>query len=227
MRSQIIFILIHSYLKLMHKQPEIAILTQNMLMGLGLKSIIEKIIPIANIEIFQSFNDLVESEPGRFRHYFVSFHLFCESRAFFVESRAKTILMIDDVLQQQNQEMTTINMNQSEEMLVCSILKLHEKREHHPHTIAHTMGHNMAHTMGHNMHSMPVNIKPVLSTRESEVLRFIVKGYINKEIANMMHISVTTVISHRKNIVAKLAIKSVAGLTIYAIANGYVSIDSL
>ena len=199
----------------MHKQPEIAILTQNMLMGLGLKSIIEKILPIVNIEIFQSFDDLVASDPNKFFHYFVSFHLFCKHRPFFVESKSKTILIIDDALQQQNGDMTTINMNQSEEMLVHSILKLHEKRSHHPHS------------MGNSIHPNPTNIKQTLSTRECEVLQLISKGYINKEIADNMNISVTTVISHRKSIVSKLAIKSVAGLTIYAITNGYINIDSL
>ena len=203
----------------MHKQPEIAILTQNMLMGLGLKSIIEKIIPIVNIEIFQYFNDLVESDSNRYSHYFVSFHLFCMHRSFFVESKNKTILIIDDALQQQNHDMQTINMNQSEEMLVHCILKLHENRSHHhPHSIGHSM----------HSHAAPtVNTKQALSVRECEVLKLIAKGYINKEIAETLHISTTTVISHRKSIVSKLAIKSVAGLTIYAIANGYVNIESL
>lgn len=200
----------------MNHQPEIAIITQNMLMGLGIKSILEKIIPIVNVEIFQSFNDLVESEPNRFFHYFVSFHLFCEHRAFFTESKNKTILMIDDSLQQQNQEVITININQSEEMLVCSIMKLHENRAHHPHSISHGDG-----------HSASINTKQSLSSRECEVLKLIAQGYINKEVAESLYISITTVISHRKSIVAKLGIKSVAGLTIYAIANGYVNIDSL
>lgn len=200
----------------MNHQPEIAIVTQNMLMGLGIKSILEKIIPIVNVEIFQSFTDLVESEPDRFFHYFVSFHLFCEHRAFFLGSKNKTILMIDDSLQQQNQEVTTININQSEEMLVCNIMKLHENRAHHPHSIRHGSG-----------HAASISSKQPLSSRECEVLKLIAQGYINKEIANTLHISITTVISHRKSIVAKLNIKSVAGLTIYAIANGYVNIDSL
>ena len=203
----------------MHKQHEIAILTQNMLMGLGLKSIIEKIMPIVNIEIFQDFNDLVECDASRFSHYFISFHFFCKHRAFFFESKHKTILIIDDALQQQNHDMTTINMNQSEEMLVHSILKLHEDRSHHhPHSIGKSMHHHP---------TTETNVKQTLSTRECEVLKLIARGYINKEIADTMHISVTTVISHRKSIVSKLAIKSVAGLTIYAIANGFVNIESL
>ena len=43
----------------------------------------------------------------------------------------------------------------------------------------------------------------------------------NKEIAEKLHISLTTVISHRKNITEKLGIKSVSGLAIYAFMLGY------
>ena len=42
---------------------------------------------------------------------------------------------------------------------------------------------------------------------------------INKEIADHLNISVHTVVSHRKNITAKTDIKTVAGLTIYALLN--------
>lgn len=66
-----------------------------------------------------------------------------------------------------------------------------------------------------------------LSAREIEVLILVTKGLINKEIADKLNISLTTVISHRKNITEKLGIKSVSGLTIYAVMNGYISPDSI
>ncbi|NOY95056.1 MAG: hypothetical protein GXO81_01525 [Chlorobi bacterium] len=58
-----------------------------------------------------------------------------------------------------------------------------------------------------------------LSERETEVLRLVARGYANKEIAARLFISVHTVISHRKNITEKLGIKSISGLTVYAILN--------
>ena len=57
---------------------------------------------------------------------------------------------------------------------------------------------------------------------EKEVLKYVCKGLINKEIANQLNISLHTVISHRKNITAKLKIKSVPALTIFAIMNGII-----
>ncbi len=59
-----------------------------------------------------------------------------------------------------------------------------------------------------------------LSAREKEVLRLLVAGKINKEIADKLCISINTVITHRKNITAKTGIKSVSGLSIYALMNG-------
>lgn len=61
-----------------------------------------------------------------------------------------------------------------------------------------------------------------LSKREIEVLKLIVKGCINKEIADTLNISINTVLSHRKNITTKLGIKSVSGLSVYAMMNGLI-----
>lgn len=66
-----------------------------------------------------------------------------------------------------------------------------------------------------------------LSAREVQVLKLIVSGAINKEIADRLSISFNTVLTHRKNITAKLGIKTVSGLTFYAMTNGYVSSDDI
>lgn len=61
-----------------------------------------------------------------------------------------------------------------------------------------------------------------LSQREIEVLRLVAMGFINKEIADTLSISFNTVLTHRRNITAKLGIKSVSGLGVYALMNGYI-----
>jgi DNA-binding NarL/FixJ family response regulator len=66
----------------------------------------------------------------------------------------------------------------------------------------------------------------VLSDREVDVLKHLIDGNSNKEIADKLNISVNTVISHRKNISIKTGIHSVSGLTIYAIINKIITIDS-
>lgn len=66
-----------------------------------------------------------------------------------------------------------------------------------------------------------------LSDRETDVLKLLVTGYSAKEIAERLNISVNTVISHRKNISQKTGIKSLAGLTIYAVTNKVISMSNL
>ncbi|MDE5785589.1 MAG: LuxR C-terminal-related transcriptional regulator [Duncaniella sp.] len=69
----------------------------------------------------------------------------------------------------------------------------------------------------------PAAEQSALSQREIDVLRLLARGCINKEIADRLSISINTVLTHRKNITAKLGIKSISGLGIYAVMNGYVS----
>ena len=61
-----------------------------------------------------------------------------------------------------------------------------------------------------------------LSKREIDVLVAVAKGLMNKEIAEQMNLSIHTVISHRKNITRKTGIKSVSGLTVYALLNNLI-----
>lgn len=75
--------------------------------------------------------------------------------------------------------------------------------------------------------SMKKEEEEELSERENDVLVQIVKGLSNKEIADVLCISVHTVITHRKNITRKLHIHSTAGLTIYAIVHKLIDLNNL
>lgn len=59
-----------------------------------------------------------------------------------------------------------------------------------------------------------------LSSRELDVLREVASGKTNKEIADSLCISINTVITHRRNLSAKLGIRSASGLSLYAMMNG-------
>lgn len=61
-----------------------------------------------------------------------------------------------------------------------------------------------------------------LTKRETAVLVQLAQGKTSKEIADALNVSVHTVISHRKNITHKTGIKSVAGLTVYAMLNNLI-----
>ena len=64
-----------------------------------------------------------------------------------------------------------------------------------------------------------------LSDRETVVLKLLIKGKTNKEIADKLFISIHTVVSHRKNISTKLGIKSTAAMAIYAVANKIIDLN--
>lgn len=197
---------------MMNFRPEIAIITPNYLMSIGFKSIIEKIIPMADIEIFSSYTDLVESSHDRFMHFFVSYSIFSTNRIFFNKHNSRTILLVEGDKIDHSQCFRSINVFQSEESLVRDVLRL----RNHSHIASHSIKQYVS-----------VDTKDELTRREREVLELIALGNINKEIADKLSISITTVISHRKNIVTKLGIKSVAGLTIYALNNGLVDAESV
>jgi len=64
-----------------------------------------------------------------------------------------------------------------------------------------------------------------LSQRECEVVTWVARGLTNKEIADVLHLSPHTVVTHRRNIAAKLDIHSPSGLTIYALMNNLISME--
>lgn len=65
---------------------------------------------------------------------------------------------------------------------------------------------------------------PELSEREQEVLIYISDGLSNREIAEKMKVAVRTVETHRERLMQKLQVRGIAGLTRFAIANGFVSL---
>ena len=198
----------------MNHQPEIAIVEANTLTSLGLKTILERMIPMAVIRTFHSFGELTDDTPDMYAHYFISAQIYVEHNAFFLPRKRKTIVLAGDSHQFQLSGVPILNIYQAEEQLVKDILKLHQHAHHDGYPIK-------------DMPPTPPTTGHELSARESEVLVLITKGLINKEIADKLNIGLTTVITHRKNITEKLGIKSVSGLTIYAVMNGYVEADRI
>jgi len=62
-------------------------------------------------------------------------------------------------------------------------------------------------------------VDELLTTREKEILKLLVSGSLTKEISDQLFISIHTVNNHRKNIIRKLGISTISGLTIYAVIN--------
>lgn len=190
--------------------PEIAILDSNVLTQLGLKALLNRIVPQAEVRTFHTFRQLVCDCPDAFVHYFIEAQMLVEHNAFFMERRARTVVLVRGLgTLPQTSDFHVLDVTQNEEGLVRSMLQLMQP----------------AHAHGRNLPPRTPWEEPCgLSPREVEVLILIARGCINKEIAERLCISLTTVISHRKSIMQKLGIRNVSGLTIYAVMNGYLDI---
>ena len=168
--------------------------------------------PKAIIRVFPSFERLVDDTPDMYAHYFVSAQIYFAHTAFFLERKTKTIVLSGGEQPTLN-GIHTLNIHLPQDKLVKDIMALRSS--------------------GHDGAQRPASSYPQhdtehdLSPREIEVLIRITKGFINKEIADKLSISLTTVISHRKNITEKLGIKSASGLAVYAVMHGYIEADSI
>lgn len=188
---------------------EIAIIEPNTLAGLGLQQLLQQMMPTITIRNFRTMLQFIDDTPDMYGHYFVSAQIYLEHATFFRQRMPRTIVLTNSGILPQLAGVNTLNVNQNENDLVKDILRLHSKGHHHREIEA----------IDDNEHD--------LTTREIEVLILLARGLINKEIADKLNISLTTVITHRKNITEKLGIKSLSGLTIYAVMRGYVEADSL
>ena len=194
-------------------RPLIAIIDTNTLSAVGLKQLLLNVMPIATIDTFGSMAELEANAPERYVHYFVAMDIVVSNRTFFYERRRKTIVL-------------TLSLNDTSLLSDFHNLCINQPEPHLVHSLLMMVQH--AHGKGQNLPPMPhVLQQKILSDREIEVMALIVQGYINKEIADRLNISLTTVITHRKNIMDKLGMKSVSALTIYAVMHGYVDINSI
>lgn len=198
------------------KKPSIAIVDPNTLAVLGLTHLLQSVMPMMEIDAFASFAELEANHPERYFHYFADMRIVLAHMAFFQNQRHKTIVLASSAVDDASAlgSFHTICTNQPEKQLLRSILML----EQH----AHANGRNLppvAHVHNENT--------TLLSSREIEVMSLVVKGYINKEIADLLNLSLPTIVSHRKNLMSKLGLRSVSALTIYAVMHGYVDVNDI
>ena len=195
---------------IMNSPIRFAIIDPNVLMCLGLQQLLSSMLPpMAEIVVCPSLDALEREEAEQpFIHYFVSSRIYFEHSSFFRQKPKKTIVLVNGDMQIQG--VHTLNVCQSETTLIHDLLALR------------SMG------QGPSVTTTPSEPRPqLLSTRETEVAILLCKGLINKEIADKLDISTTTVISHRKNIMEKLHARSLADIILYAVMNGLVSIEEL
>lgn len=187
---------------------EYAIISPNTLEVTGLELLLRKASPEEIVvRSFSDFPAFADDTPDMYSLYFISSQTYVLYNPFFAARKGKTVVLMHGTGGHSVPQGTHIlYLELSITQLLTELAKL-LVRQSSPDGIA--------------------SEESDLSAREIEVLVLVCKGFINKEIADKLNISLTTVITHRKNITEKLGIKSVSGLTIYAVMNGYIEPDCI
>jgi DNA-binding NarL/FixJ family response regulator len=81
--------------------------------------------------------------------------------------------------------------------------------------------------LSHHHSGFTTALSAELTQRERTIVRLVSMGMTNRQIAEELFLSTHTVTTHRKNISNKLGIKSVSGLTVYAIVNNIITIEEV
>lgn len=201
----------------MNQTPQMAIISENTLSAMALRSLLTDMVPMVDVVCYNSVEALMASE-AVVVHYFVSAHILFHNPEVFQPLMRRTIVITEGTASSFVQSgFRTIDATASEQHIVRTIMEFH----HHGHPAGHTP---MAHG-GEEQTS--TRTMPQLSSREKDVLALVVKGYINKEIADKLNISPATVVFHRNNISDKLQTRSIGRLTIYAVLNKIVALSDI
>ena len=210
----IIFALTRGSIIIMHNGlQQIAVIHQNSLCSLAMRTILNDIMPfmgaMGNIEIV-SYSNIDKLSQNAVFLYFVSSQIVTDNIEFFAPHARRCIVLTEGEDATLN-GFKQINLLRPEREVIKELLMIQ----------------NHAHSTKHLNSDSDKTKNEELSQREKEVLELIVKGYINKEIADRLNISTSTVIFHRKNICERIGSKSIGRLTIYAVMNGIVDLREI
>ena len=181
----------------MRRNKKIALILKDTLRSCGLQSLLVDYFQPVEISPFPTLEALQANGMESFDYYFTEAELFTEGADYFLPRRNKTIVVVS-----------------------------HSEATHNGNTLqclATDLTPEQLQQIFEAASQQELEGNKELSSREIDVLQLVAKGITNKEIADKLNISLNTVLTHRKNITTKLGIKTVSGLTFYAIMNGLLS----
>lgn len=203
---------------------EFAIVDSNTLACMGLQRLLEDMLPVGEISVFHSFEELVTSTPERFLHFFVSSGIYFEHVQYFISQPRRSIVMVHGDAYPHIAGLLTFNVCQEEKEMVKSLLRLQRMGQPSANEYLHRHQHDME---AEGSEESPEDSKPVLSQREMEVALLLARGMATKEVADHLCISINTAMVHRRNIMEKLRARSLADIIVYVVRNGLISLEEL
>jgi len=192
--------------------PCFAIVDRNTLESTALKDILWELFNHVEIHVYGSMDSFIRDSNRHFVHFFVSSDMLFSNSEEFETLKHMTTVLADGMNPHLVQSgYRTLDITSGEDEIMDRLMHLQQ------------IGlYGEIQTNG-----VPDPLRNELTEREKEVLRMIVKGLTNKEIAQELGISVPTVIFHRNNICEKLQTRSIGKLTVYAVLSGIVSIKEI
>jgi len=182
----------------------------NFLVRTGMVSLLNKMYGVRVIREFGAVEPMarfMQKNPGHFL--VISQSLFNGAEALFLSSPGlldRTIIIADEETPLENKEVQ------------ASILPADQKSE---------ISSKISTLVKHQAKDGAEHPAELLTKREMTIVRLVSLGMTNRQIADQLYLSTHTVITHRKNISSKLGIKSVSGLTVYAIVNNIITIEEV
>lgn len=192
--------------------PCIAIIDRNTLSAIALRSILWETFSNVEIHLYNTMDRFIRDSNRHFIHFFVHSDILFRHIDEFVTLKNQTTVLHEGSggrFTKEGFNVLDLSLNESE--LKNRIIQM-----------------QLVSRYDENMDSGRVrSAGNDLSPREQEVLILMVKGLINKEIAQRLNISLTTVIFHRNNICEKLQTRSIGRLTIFAVLSGMIDINDI
>lgn len=192
--------------------PCIAIIDRNTLGATALRNILWNTFSNVEVHLYNSMDSFIRDSNRHFIHFFIeSDILFRHIDEFITLRKQTTVLSMGRNRRFAEEGFNILDITMSEAEITDRLLHIQLiSRFEDPQEIKRNKA-----------------IGEALSSREKEVLKLMIKGLINKEIAQQLEISVTTVIFHRNNICEKLQTRSIGKLTIFAVLSGIIDINEI
>lgn len=194
--------------------PCIAIISANTLSSIALRSILNDLYRNVEVYAYNTMDGFIRDSNRHFIHFFVSSDILFRHIDEFETLRNQTTVLSegpDRRFKAAGYNVLDISMTENEitgKLIRTKLVSRYEES-------------------ADNAGKRQVRSEDSLSTREKEVLKLMIKGLINKEIAKALNISVTTVIFHRNNICEKLQTRSIGKLTLFAVLSGIIEINEI
>ena len=193
--------------------PCFAIIDRNTLSYVALRHVLQDMFNHVDVFAYNSIEDFIRDSNRHFVHFFVSADiLFCNADEFDTLKSQTTILYTGSAGTIEKNGYRILDVSLSEEKIIEQLQHLQNTGRYENRTVQTKPADDIVHR---------------LSQREKDVLRLIVKGRLNKEVADELKISLATAIFHRNNICDKLQTRSVGKLTVMAVLSGLVDINEI